>query len=193
MNTYEKPGGRGSPAAYTYTSRPCVYVPSPFTFPRPPFAGKRMVSPENQVNTLLSASYAGIRAAKSPAAREFSMTRNQTSKRNLSGVVGISLLAIGSAVLVTYSAALAWQFHAALNSAAVDSLGFLGSMGLASLHAFRFVALDHAVLLSVVHRILVLCSALIITLIGIALMPRRTSRATAPGTRGVSAPRKGDQ
>lgn len=121
------------------------------------------------------------------------MTRNQASKRNLSGVVGISLLAIGSTVLVTYSAALAWQFHTALNSAAVDSLGFLGGIGLASLHAFRFVTLDHAVLLSVVHRILVLCSALIITLIGIALLPRRAARASAPRPRGVSALPKGDQ
>ena len=121
------------------------------------------------------------------------MTRNQSSKRNLSGVVGISLLAIGSAVLVTYSAALAWQFHAALNSAAVDSLGFLGGIGLASLHAFRFVTLDHAVLLSVVHRVLVLCSALIITLIGIALLPRRATRASAPVTSDVSALPKGDR
>ena len=121
------------------------------------------------------------------------MTRNKTYKHDISGVVGISLLAVGSAVLVTYSAALAWQFHVALNSAAVDSLGFLGGIGLASLHAFRFVTFDHAVLLSVVHRILVLCSALIITLIGIALLPRRAARASAPGTRGVSALPKGDQ
>jgi hypothetical protein len=86
------------------------------------------------------------------------MARNQTSNRNLRSLVGIAFLAIGSAVLVTYSAALAWQFHSALNSAAVDSLGFLGSIGLASLHAVRMVTFDHAVLLSVVHRILVLCS-----------------------------------
>ena len=121
------------------------------------------------------------------------MTRNQTSNRNLHGVVGIAMLIIGSAVLVTYSAALAWQFHAALNSAAVDSLGFLGSIGLASLHAFRIVALDHAVLLSVVHRILVLCSALIVTLIGIALLPKRATAATASGRRDGSALPKGDQ
>jgi hypothetical protein len=121
------------------------------------------------------------------------MTGNQTSKRNFSGVVGIALLAIGSAVLVTYSAALAWQFHTALNSAAVDSLGFLGSIGLASLHAFRIVALDHAVLLSVLHRILVLCSALILTLIGVALVPKRATAATAPGRRNVSASPQGDQ
>jgi len=121
------------------------------------------------------------------------MTRNQTSNRNRRSLVGIAMLIIGSAVLVTYSAALAWQFHAALNSAAVDSLGFLGSIGLASLHAFRIVALDHAVLLSVVHRILVLCSALIVTLIGIALLPKRATAATASGRRDGSALPKGDQ
>jgi hypothetical protein len=152
-----------------------------------------MVSPENRVSTLPARPYAGIRAVKSTRRQEFRMTRNQASKRNLSSLVGIGLLAIGSAVLVTYSAALAWQFHAALNSAAVDSLGVLGGIGLASLHAFRFIALDHAVLLSVVHRILVLCSALIITLIGIALLPRRATRTTAPARRGASALPKGDQ
>jgi hypothetical protein len=121
------------------------------------------------------------------------MTRNQTPNRNRRHIVGITLLTIGSAVLVTYSAALAWQFHAALNSTAVDSLGFLGGIGLASLHAFRIVALDHAVLLSVVHRILVLCSALVVTLIGIALLPKRPIGATASGNRGGSALSKGDQ
>jgi hypothetical protein len=121
------------------------------------------------------------------------MTRNQTPSRSGRHIVGIALLTIGSAVLVTYSAALAWQFHAALNSAAVDSLGFLGSIGLASLHAFRTVTFDHAVLLSLVHRILLLCSALIVTLIGFALLPKRATAATAPGTRGFSALPKGDQ
>jgi hypothetical protein len=108
--------------------------------------------------------------------------------------VGTALLAIGSAVLVTYSAALVWQFHSALNSTALDSLGFFGSVGLASLHAMRIVVLDHAVLLSVVHRILVLCSALIVMLIGIALLPKRAPGATAHGRHhDASAPPKGDQ
>jgi hypothetical protein len=101
------------------------------------------------------------------------MTQETTTGRNIRGTVGTVLLLIGSAVLVVYSAALAWQFQAALDSATLDSLGFFGSIGLASLHAVRIVALDHAVLLSVLQRILVLCSALIVTLIGIALLPRR--------------------
>ena len=116
------------------------------------------------------------------------MTRNQDPNRNFRRFVGTTMLIVGAAVLVTYSVALAWQFYAASTSA--DSLGFWGSIGLASLHAFRLVTLDHAALLSVVHRMLVLCSALIMTLIGMALLPKRSARATAPGA--VSAPPKGD-
>jgi hypothetical protein len=121
------------------------------------------------------------------------MTQEQTSKRNIRGIVGAALLIVGSMVLVAYSVAVSWQFHAALNSAASDSLGFFGSVGLASLHAVRIVAFDHAVLLSVARRILVLCSALIVTLIGVALLPKHAKGVTAPGTRGASALRKGDQ
>jgi hypothetical protein len=122
------------------------------------------------------------------------MTRKQTSKRHIQGIMGAALLIVGSTVLVAYSAALAWRFHVALNSASLNSLGFFGSVGLASLHAVRIVALDHAVLLWVARRILVLCSALIVTLIGIALLPKRAPGATAHGRHhDASAPPKGDQ
>ena len=121
------------------------------------------------------------------------MTRNQNSKRNFSTFVGTAMLTAGSAVLVTYSAALAWQFHSALNSNASDCVGVLGSVAWASLHAMRILVLDHAVLLSVVHRILVLCSALIVMLIGIALLPKRAPEATAQrGRCDASALPKGD-
>jgi len=121
------------------------------------------------------------------------MTQETTTGRNIRGTLGSTLLVIGSTVLVGYSAALVWQFQAALDSATLDSVGFLGSIGLASLHAVRIVALDHAVLLSVVHRILVLCSALIVTLIGIALLRKRATGVAAPGKRAASALPKGDQ
>jgi hypothetical protein len=121
------------------------------------------------------------------------MTQKPTSRRNIRSTVGTALLLIGSTVPVAYSAALVWQVQAALDSATLDSLGFFGSIGLASLHAVRIVALDHAVLLSVVRRILVLCSALIVTLIGIALLPKRGTGVTAPGKRELSARPKGDQ
>jgi hypothetical protein len=121
------------------------------------------------------------------------MNGKQTSKRNFSEVMGFALLALGMAALVSYSAALAWQFHEALHSASADSLGFLGSIGLASLHAFSLVMLDHAALLCVVYRMLILCSALIMTLIGMAFLPKRSTGASAPKRRAVSAPPEGDQ
>ena len=121
------------------------------------------------------------------------MTQKTTSRRNIRGKVGTALLVIGSTVLVGYSAALVWQFQAALDSTAMDSLGFLGSISLASLHAVRIVALDHAVLLSVLRRILVLCSALLVTLIGTGLLPKRATEPTAPGKRELSALPQGDQ
>ena len=120
------------------------------------------------------------------------MTQRTTIRRNIRGKVGTALLVIGSTVLVAYSSVLAWQFQAALDNTAMDSLGFFGSIGLASLQAVRIVALDHAVLLSVLHRILVLCSALIVTLIGIALLPKRGTGAKLPGKGDTSLP-KGDQ
>jgi hypothetical protein len=119
------------------------------------------------------------------------MIRNEDPDRNLRSFVGTAMLIVGSAVLVAYSIAIAWQFYGASGSA--ESLGCLGSIGLASLHAFRLITLDHAALLSVVHRLLVLCSALIVSLIGVALLPKRRAGATAPGRRGVSAQPKGDQ
>jgi hypothetical protein len=121
------------------------------------------------------------------------MTRTQNSKRNFSGFVGTAMLIIGSAVLLAYSAAIAWHLHAELNSSAVDSLGLFGSVGLASLRVVRAVALDHAVVLLVVHHILILFFAFLVMLIGIALLPRRAAGVNAPGRRNLSAPPKGDQ
>jgi hypothetical protein len=121
------------------------------------------------------------------------MTRTQNSRRNFRTFVGGALLIIGSAVMVTYSAAIAWQFHAALDSGAGDALGCIGSIGLASLHAVRALALDHAAVLSVVHHILILFSAFLVMLFGIALLPRRAAGVNAPGRRSLSAPPRGAQ
>ena len=103
------------------------------------------------------------------------------------------MLIAGSAVLVAYSAVIAWQFHAALDSNVVDSLGLFGSVGLASLHVVRAVALDHAAVLSVVRHILILFSAFLVMLVGIALLARRATGVNAPGRRNLSSPPKGDQ
>ena len=121
------------------------------------------------------------------------MTRKQTSPRSVRSVMGAALLMIGSTVLVAYSAALTWQFSTVLNSAATNSLGFFGTIGLASLHAVSVVALDHAALLSVAWRILVLCSALIMALIGLALLPKRVRGVAAPARDAASELAGGDQ
>lgn len=112
------------------------------------------------------------------------MTQRTTTRRNIRGKVGTALLVIGSTVLVGYSAALAGQFQAALDNPVMNSLGLFERIGLASLQAVRIMALDHALLLSVAHRILVLCSALVMTLIGIGLLPKR-------GKGGRNAARQG--
>jgi hypothetical protein len=165
-------------------------MPSSLALTSPPFAGKHLIFPENLVNAPCARPYPVV-GRKTPTARELAMIQNQNPKRNFSSFVGTTMLIAGSAVLVTYSAALAWQFHSALTS--TDSIGFLGGLTLASLHAMRILVLDQAVLLSVAHRILVLCSALIVMLIGIALLPKRAPRITANGWRGhASALPKGD-
>src|SRR5258707_12066625 len=115
------------------------------------------------------------------------MTQEPTCRRNIRSTVGTALLLIGSTALVAYSAALAWQFQAALNSTGIDSLGCFGSIGLASLQAVRIVALDHTVLLSVMYPIFVLYSALIVTLIGNALLWETDKGGPAPGPRDVPA------
>ena len=121
------------------------------------------------------------------------MTRNQNPKSNLRILVANAMLIVGSAVLVTYSAIIAWQFHAALNSSSVDRLGLLGSIGLASLRVVRAATIDHAVVLSVVRHILILFSAFLVMLVGIALLHRRSAGVNAPGGRSLSAPPRGDQ
>ena len=103
------------------------------------------------------------------------------SEPNLTNRIGLTLVGMGSTVLVAYSAVLAWQFHAALNASGLDAIGSFASVGLASLRALQVVALDHAVLLSVVHRILVLCSAFVLVVVGAML-------ARSPAARKLASP-----
>jgi hypothetical protein len=121
------------------------------------------------------------------------MTQIQNSNRNFRSLVGTAMLIIGSMVLLTYSAVMAWQFHAALDSTAVDSLGFFGTVGFASLRVVRAVTVDHAAVLSVLRHILVLFSAFLVTLAGIALLPRRPSGVNASGRPKFPAPPRGEQ
>jgi hypothetical protein len=120
------------------------------------------------------------------------MARNQNPKGSFSSFLGAAMLIVGSAVQVIYSAALAWQYHEAL-SRAVDSVGLLGTVGLASLRVVRAATLDHAALLSVAHHILILFSAFVVMLVGITLLRRRAAGLIASDRRNLSAPPTGDQ
>ena len=117
----------------------------------------------------------------------------KTRDPNRRSQVGTALFIAGSTVLITYSLALAWQFQTALASTAIDSLGFFGSLGLASLHIVRIAMLDHAAMLSILLRTLVLCSAFIVMLIGIILLPKRGVGSSAPGKRALPSWPKGGQ
>lgn len=110
--------------------------------------------------------------------------------RNLRGLVGVVMFIGGSAVLVAYSAVIAWRLQALSGG---DALGVLGSLGLTSLHAVRNVALEPALALSVAPHVLILFSAFLATLVGIAFIPRRALGGPAPDAPKLSAPRKGDQ
>jgi hypothetical protein len=168
-------------------------LPPSFTLARPLFTGNRLPFPENRVNAPVDSPTLTFGRQNSDRPGELGMTRNQNSKHNFRSFVGSAMLIIGSAVLVAYSAAIAWEFHAALSSRGTDSLGLFGSFGLASLHAIRAVALDHAAVLSVVHHILILFFAFLVMLVGIALLPRRAAGVNAPGNRNLSAPPRGVQ
>lgn len=134
-----------------------------------------------------------MRTEKSNRPGELAMTNIQNSRQNFRTFLGITMLILGSAVLVTYSAVMAWQFQEALTSSATDSLGLLASIGLASLRVVRAVTLDHAAVLSALRHILVLFSAFLVTLAGLALLPRRASGVNASGRPSFPTPPRGEQ
>jgi len=121
------------------------------------------------------------------------MAQIQNSNRNFRSLAGTAMLVIGLMVLLTYSAVMAWQFHAALDGSAVDSLGFFGTVGFASLRVVRAVTVDHSAALSALRHILVLFSAFVVTLAGIALLPRRASGVNASGRPNFPTPPRGEQ
>lgn len=117
------------------------------------------------------------------------MTRKQQQNHSIRSISGAVLLALGSAVMVSYVGIFAWRFEGTLDS----SLGVCAGLVMASLHAFQALAFDDSLFFSIALRMLVLFSAFTVTLIGVALLKRRATGVTAPGRPGVTAPPKGDQ
>jgi hypothetical protein len=94
------------------------------------------------------------------------MTRKQAQNHSIRSVSGAVLLALGSAVMVSYAGIFAWRFEGTLNS----SLGVCAGLGMASLHAFQALAFDDSLFFSIALRMLVLFSAFTVTLVGVALL-----------------------
>jgi hypothetical protein len=117
------------------------------------------------------------------------MPPTSTRNQRIRTISGQAFIAMVSALILGYLGVLAWRMQGTLGS----SLGDCTAVGLASLHAFQALAFDHSLFLSIALRMLVLFSALIVTLTGIALLPKRPTGAVAPRSRVVSAQPKGDQ
>jgi hypothetical protein len=103
---------------------------------------------------------------------------------NIRTFAGIVLLAAGSTVMVSYAGALAWGLAGILSS----PTSLYAGLGMASLNVFQALAFDHSLFFfSIAPRMLVLFSALTMTLIGIALLSRRAAGVPVGARRGASA------
>jgi hypothetical protein len=102
-------------------------------------------------------------------------------------ISGVALLAAGSAVMILYPGFFAWRLANTLHVSA----GVCANLGMASLKAIQALAFDHSLFFSIALRMLVLFSAFTMTLIGLALLPKRGT--TAAGRRSTSALPQGDQ
>jgi hypothetical protein len=106
--------------------------------------------------------------------------QTQAKIRTLTGIV---LLALGSAVMITYAGAFAWRLAGTLSS----PTSLYAGLGMASLNIFQALAFDHSLFFSIAPCMLVLFSAFTMTLIGIALLPKRAPGLTLGARRGASA------
>jgi hypothetical protein len=139
------------------------------------------------VNPLPATPYLTFAGKKQPE-KEGNMPRKQT-QAHIRTIAGIVLLTLGSTIMITYVSVFAWGLAGTFSS----STSLYAGLGRASLNVFQALAFDHSLFFAIALRMLVLFSALAMTLIGIALLPKRTTGATAPRTRSLSALPKGDQ
>jgi hypothetical protein len=150
-------------------------------------AGKWRLLPEKGVKPLRALPYLTFGGQEQPE-REDNMPgkRTQAKIRTLTGIV---LLALGSAVMITYAGAFAWRLAGTLSS----PTSLYAGLGMASLNIFQALAFDHSLFFSIAPRMLVLFSAFTMTLIGIALLSRRATGVPVGARHGASALPKGGQ
>jgi hypothetical protein len=85
-------------------------------------------------------------------------------RRNL----GLALLVLGTAVMLRQAGMVIWHVYSALN----DSVGPLRGLGFGSMHAMQRLAFDSGVAGLILRWILLSFTALVGTVIGIALLKR---------------------
>jgi|HubBroStandDraft_1064217.scaffolds.fasta_scaffold447451_2 hypothetical protein len=94
------------------------------------------------------------------------------------GYLGRILLALGSVALVADLAFLAESLAQLLNRAQEGLFGLMPTLGLSLLHAAGAIALDQVDYFSLSSRILVLFTAMVAVIGGIALLRSPSARAT---------------
>jgi hypothetical protein len=160
----------------------------PFAPGHPPFTGKHGLLPEKRVNRPGTVPYPTSSEQNWPA-EEDSMPGKQAPRPSIRNISGMALVGVGSAVLILYAGVFVWRLAGTLLlSTSVDA-----GLGMASLRAVQALAFDQGLFFAIALQILVLFSALAMTLMGIALLHQRTTGLTTPGMPSLSALPKGDQ
>ena len=122
------------------------------------------------------------------------MSTNPTAQAtNRRKILGTALLIAGSVVMLGYLGLLGFQITAFLDASPANLLSSYVGLGLTSLRLAPHLAFDHAALFSLTHKILVLFSAFVASVAGLAVFAK-SSRDNNSGDRSAfQAPSKGAQ
>lgn len=110
--------------------------------------------------------------------------KTRASRGRVKPMIGMALLAVGSAALLAHAGLSAWHLRVMLN----DSLGAAAGLGVSSMHALQSLAFDASAPGSIARWLLVSCSSLAMVVIGFALLKRQ--HADASGESGHRGPLK---
>ena len=118
-------------------------------------------------------------------------TNSIAQTTNRKKILGMALVIAGSAIMLGYLGLLGFQITAFLDASPANLLSSHFSLGLTSLRLVPYVAFDHAALFSLTHKMLVLFSAFVVSVAGLALFAK-SSRDNDSGDRSpIQAPSKG--
>jgi hypothetical protein len=120
------------------------------------------------------------------------MTKNPKAQTaNRGKILGTALLMAGSAVMFGCLGLLGLQITAFLEGSPTNLLGSYLDLGLTSLRLVPYLAFDHPAVFSLTHKMLVLFSAFVAIVAGLALFTK-SSRSTGSIDRStIQEPSKG--